>query len=277
MEVDLSDTGITPEQQQVVIERVNKAFEESNKSVREVNSALKTEKQEAKEKAAQLQKQLDSLSGSAEKAAELQAKLDKIKASGGELDREELEKELRAEIAAELGEKYDGLDSQVKSLEEINQSVLAEAEQVKETLETVTKEQGLTAAFLKLKANPEMLRAASIMTKDTVTIEDSEGNMVKKPVVSVDNQGRVTFRSYEDGKILSDERGSFTFTDWVQYLHDNKHLTVFSDAQGMNTNGGGIKEKGMYKSEMTNAQKAEYKKQFGYAAYNALPFAREKK
>jgi len=277
MELDFSGIGLSEDQQKAVTKLVNTEFEKANESVRNVNSALKTEKQQAIDKANEYKAQVETLAEKAKKAEELEAKIEQLKKDNLDgVNRDEIEKAIRQDVSSEFSSKIEELESQLKALNEASEEALKLAESSQSTLVREKRDGGVKSAFLTLKANPEVLRAALVMARDNVYFKDVDGSVIEKPAIEVDREGNTTFRSFEDGKILSDENGNFSFTDWVKYLHESKNLTIFKDADGLGTNGGGIKKEGMFKSKMTEQQKAQYKKEFGYAAYNALPFSPQK-
>ena len=268
MPFDIKALGLSPEQET----KIEDEFNTRNEAVRRVNSELKTEKSEIKDR---LDAATAKLAGMTDQSAVLETQSARIKEleENDSLDVETLTTKITAKVTSEMAEKYETAQAQNQALIDENAAITLSAGQSQQALEREVRDGGIVSAMLLLKADPQAGRAAKILARETVQVTNDEGKTSTKPVIEVDTTGKVVFRSFEDGKVLSDEKGTFGFQDWVNYLHDKEHLTIFKDAQGSGSRGGSIKKEGVYKSTMTAKEKSAYKEAHGYAAYNDLPFS----
>jgi len=251
-------------------EAISKEFETRNESVRSVNSALKTEKTEALEKLKEAEKSLTTMKDQGETVKQYKERIAELESEGG-FDKEKFEKDLRGSISGEFSEQIETLSSQNEALTNENNGLSDVAQLAKNALSVNVRESGIKSAMIKTKADPLQEKSLMALSRDTVMVTKEDGERVMKPIIEIDEAGNPTFRSYEDGRILSDEKGQYNFNDWLEYLEDKKHLKVFKGAVGTSTNGGKIAKTGVYKSTMTAQEKTDYKEVHGYPAYNELP------
>ena len=253
--MELEDLGLTEEQRTAI----NEQFTKANEQIREINSKLKTEKEKEKERRKSLEDKYNSLEAQ-------NRELQKYKESSG-VDLEEL----KQKALNEAGAKYqDQLGKNAELIEKLsNESKLANAKlaEYQNKIVTMARTNGLDNAMRELNADPAYSRAVHILSRDVVMVDGKPKN-----IIDVDESGATIFRDMNTGNILSNEKGTFSYVDFINHLHEKDYLPVFKQSNSSNATKGGKMNTDLKKSQMSYEEKRKYKAEYGIKAYDALDY-----
>jgi hypothetical protein len=261
---ELVEMGLTEEQQA----KVTGFLDTHNEAVRTVNSDLKTEKQNAKEardkaiqEAEELKKQLDEF--------KIASKAKKEQSEAKSLDIDAVKANAKTEALEQYKTRLESSEQELNEFASKKEMYEAEINGLKSNLSKIVLDSGITGAIAELEADPRMANAIKLYAK----YEKVEVNGELKNIVDVDDSGNSVFRDAVTGNILSNEKGTFSYADFIDHLHKNKILPVYKSANSTGARGNrhGFAPSNLAKSKMTTEQKRAYKNEYGIPAYNKLP------